>query len=120
MAEQGVGPTPESLGRDVAELKSLGFQIAIDDLGAAYSGLSVFADLDPDFVKLDGGLIRGIDSNDRRRRLISGLVGLCADLNIRVIAECVETRDEFEALLDVGCHFFQGFFVGLPQRWANG
>jgi len=109
----------DSVELDVAALKAMGFQIAVDDLGAAYSGLAAFSQLDPDYVKLDGNLIRDIDANDRRRRLISGIVRLCGDLGISVVAECVETRDEFEALKDVGCHLFQGFFVGMPERWKE-
>ena len=99
----------------VAELKQLGFTLAVDDLGAAYSGLFAFTQLDPEYVKLDGALIRNVNASDRRRRLIEGLIGLCGDLGVTVVAEGVETRLEFEALQDLGCHLFQGFLVGRPD-----
>ncbi len=120
VAESAARGTSSELEHDVGALKSLGFTLAVDDLGAAYSGLFAFTQLDPEYVKLDGALIRNLNANDRRRRLIASLIGLCREMGIIVVAEGVETRLEFEALHDLGCDLFQGFFVGRPDSRVGG
>ena len=57
---------------------------------------------------------------DRRRRLLEDLISLCGELDVTVVAEGVETRLEFEALQELGCHLFQGFFVGRPDGRVGG
>lgn len=97
-----------------AELRDMGFRVAVDDLGAGYSGLSTFSLLEPDFVKLDMSLVRGIDSSDSRHRVVRALVKLCEELAIRVIGEGVETCSERDALLLEGCHLLQGYLFAKP------
>lgn len=120
VAESAARGDSSSFVRDVEALKDLGFTLAVDDLGAAYSGLFAFAQLDPEYVKLDGALIRNVNANDRRRRLLEDLIALCGELDVTVVAEGVETRKEFEALQELGCHLFQGFFVGRPDSRVVG
>lgn len=98
----------------VIELKSRGFRLAIDDLGAGYSGLATSVLISPDFVKLDGTLIRDADTFSRKREVITEICGAAHELGIDVIAEAVEKQSEFQVLRDLGCDFFQGFFVGQP------
>ncbi len=119
VTERAVTTSVPHLAEEIRHLKGLGFRIAVDDLGAAYSGMSSFAQLDPDYVKLDGTLIRALKSSDRRYRLISGIIGLCEDLGIEVVAEGIETPEEMSALMDLGCHMFQGFLVGMPGAWGG-
>jgi len=95
-------------------LKQKGFKIAVDDLGAGYSGLTTFAQLEPEFVKLDGSLVRGVGHSERKRMIIGSMASLCIELGISVVAEGVETQEEFEVLRELGCTHFQGFFVGRP------
>jgi len=71
----------------IAELRSMGFRIAIDDLGAGYAGLTSFATIEPQFVKLDGSLVRGVDRHPTKRRLIRSMTALCKDLSIVTVAE---------------------------------
>ena len=105
--------------RDIVETyRGLGFRTAIDDFGAGYSGLTLLADLQPDIVKLDMQLIRGIAGDLRRRRIVKALVALCEDLQIAVVAEGVETRDEFKALEDLGIHYLQGYLLARPGFMA--
>ncbi|MEZ4417537.1 MAG: EAL domain-containing protein [Gemmatimonadota bacterium] len=103
----------------LATLRARGFRVAVDDLGAGSSGLAALAQLEPDFVKLDGVLVRGVENHDRRQRLIRSLSGLCVDLGIECIASGVETRRDFETLTQLGCTMFQGFFVGRPMPWGS-
>jgi EAL domain-containing protein (putative c-di-GMP-specific phosphodiesterase class I) len=98
----------------IARLRAMGFRIAIDDIGAGYSGLNSFTMLRPDLVKLDMALVRDIDSDPVKRRLASLLVQLCDDLGISVIGEGVETARERQTLVDLGCDLLQGYLFGRP------
>ena len=106
--------------RDVTErvrdLRELGFLIAIDDLGAGFSGLNTFVKIDPDFVKIDRDLIAGIDQSARKRSVVSALIRSFAnDLGIEVICEGVETVGERDTLIESGCRLMQGYLFGRPQ-----
>ena len=96
------------------EYKKQGFTTAIDDFGAGYSGLNLLADWQPDVIKLDMALTRNIDSDRVRRALVSGILGVCQELGIAVIAEGIETREECLALADQGIRLFQGYFFARP------
>ena len=100
----------------VERLRSMGFRIAIDDLGAGFAGLATLALIQPDFVKIDMSLVRAIDRDERRRKIVCSLAALCHDMNIRVIAEGVETVAECEALVGCGCELLQGYLFGRPKR----
>ena len=84
---------PDARSR-VAALKELGFRIALDDMGAGYAGLTSFAMLEPEYVKIDLGLVRNVDSEPMKQTLIRTIVRLAEDLEIDVIAEGVETAAE--------------------------
>lgn len=80
--------------------RRFGFQTAIDDFGARYSGLTLLAEFQPDLIKLDRELVRGIDTSPVRQSIARGVPSMCHDLGIRVIAEGIETcgkRDFFAA-----------------------
>jgi EAL domain-containing protein (putative c-di-GMP-specific phosphodiesterase class I) len=103
------------LSSKLASLRRLGFRVAIDDLGAGYAGLSSFARLEPDFVKLDMSLIRDIDRSTRKRSLVKGLAQICArDLGIQVICEGIERPEERDALVEDGLDLFQGYLFARP------
>lgn len=97
-----------------AELRRMGFRIAVDDLGAGYAGLTSFAVLDPDIVKVDMNLVRGIESSAVKRRLVSSVVSLCREMEMMLVAEGVETTAERDVLADLGCDIFQGFLFARP------
>ena len=92
----------------------MGFRIAVDDLGAGYAGLTSFAVLDPDIVKVDMNLVRGIESSAVKRRLVSSVVSLCREMEMMLVAEGVETAAERDVLSDLGCDLFQGFLFARP------
>jgi EAL domain-containing protein (putative c-di-GMP-specific phosphodiesterase class I) len=100
----------------VQRLRAMGFRIALDDLGAGYAGLSSFAALEPDFVKLDMSLVRDVHRSSIRQRLIGSITKLCTDLGMRVVAEGIETADERDAIRDLGCDLLQGHFFAKPGR----
>jgi EAL domain-containing protein (putative c-di-GMP-specific phosphodiesterase class I) len=98
----------------VAELREMGFRIAIDDLGAGHSRMDRFTLLDTDFVKLDMELVRGIDTHPMKRALVASLTKLCRAQQILVIGEGVETEAEAEALIAEGCDLLQGYHIARP------
>ncbi len=100
----------------VARLRKLGFRIAIDDLGAGYAGLSSFAQLEPEFVKLDMTLVRGIDASQTKQKLVRSVASLCKELGMMVVGEGVETRAERNVLVELGCDLLQGYLFAKPDR----
>jgi EAL domain-containing protein (putative c-di-GMP-specific phosphodiesterase class I) len=98
----------------VSALRRLGFRIAIDDLGAGYAGLSSFVALEPDIVKLDISLIRGVHESAMRQRLVQTMASLCADMGMRVIAEGIEMVEERDTARRLGCELFQGYLFARP------
>lgn len=101
----------------LAELRKLGYRIAVDDLGAGYAGLSCFNRLEPEVVKLDMALIRGIDREPRKRALVESMVRVCMqDLEMQVVCEGVETAEERDVLLALGAPLLQGYLFGRPAR----
>ena len=102
------------LKRIFAEYRRHGFTTAIDDFGAGHSGLNLLADFQPDIVKLDMALTRGVDADRVRRAIVAGIVRLCEELRIRVVAEGIETLGECRALQDEGISLFQGYLFARP------
>jgi EAL domain-containing protein (putative c-di-GMP-specific phosphodiesterase class I)/ActR/RegA family two-component response regulator len=103
----------------VARLRELGFRIALDDLGAGYAGLTSFTQLEPEFVKLDMELIRGIHKHDMKRKIVRSMVELCHDMGKLIIAEGVEVPEEQRVLVDLDCDLLQGFLLAPPSRYPK-
>jgi EAL domain-containing protein (putative c-di-GMP-specific phosphodiesterase class I) len=100
----------------VAALRGLGYRIAIDDLGAGYAGLTSFAHLEPDVVKIDRSLVQDIGSDRTKQKLLSSLAELCGQLDMSVICEGIETLEERDTLLELHCDLFQGYLFARPER----
>lgn len=98
----------------IARLRALGYRIAIDDLGEGYAGLTSFAKLEPEIVKLDMSLVRGIDAAPMKKKLVRAMATLCRELGAGMVAEGVETCAERDALLEVGADLLQGFLFAEP------
>lgn len=95
--------------------KSQDYNIAIDDAGAGYSGLNLISDVNPNYIKLDMKLIRGIDADTLKFALVKGMVELSKVSNIFLIAEGIETYEELETLVNLGVQFGQGYFIQKPD-----
>ncbi|GJD61400.1 EAL domain-containing protein [Methylobacterium frigidaeris] len=100
--------------RIVADYRQRGFLTALDDFGAGYAGLGLLARFQPDLIKLDMELIRGIAGSPARRAIVSGVIGIARALGVAVIAEGVETPDELAALREAGITLFQGYLFARP------
>lgn len=115
VTERGRIDAVSDLTRRVARLRSLGYRIAVDDFGAGYAALNSFASLRPDIAKLDMALVRSVDRDPYRRRLVTSVTSMCRDLGILLVAEGIETEAEKTTLIELGCDLLQGFLIGPPQ-----
>lgn len=94
--------------------RGAGFRVAIDDAGAGHSDLRVVAEIVPDIVKIDRGLVRGIDTHRGRRAAVWALVQLATSLSMETVAEGIETEGELGVLRALGVDHGQGFLFGRP------
>jgi len=100
--------------RIIAEYRKQGFATALDDFGAGYAGLNLLASFQPDFIKLDMELIRGIATSPARQTIVAGVIMMARQLGVAVIAEGVETEAELTALRAAGIQLFQGYLFAKP------
>lgn len=95
-------------------LKARGFRIALDDLGAGYASMNSLALLEPDFVKLDMEMLRGIHAGSRSARLIKHILEFTREEGMQVVAEGIETTEERDVVRGLGCHLLQGYLFSRP------
>jgi blue light- and temperature-responsive anti-repressor len=96
------------------EYRAMGLKVAIDDFGAGYSGLNLLANFQPDQLKLDMHLVRGIDRLGARQSIVRAIIEVCRDLGIDLVVEGVETIPEYAWFVDHGVRLFQGYLFARP------
>lgn len=94
--------------------RAMGFKTAIDDFGAGYAGLGLLTKFQPDIVKLDMALIRGIDTDRIKRTIVRNTLNMLRDLDIQPVCEGIETVDEHDVLRDLGVSLMQGYWLAKP------
>ncbi len=104
----------DTLQASLAPLRAAGLRLAVDDTGSGYSSLRHILNLEPDIIKLDRELTRGIDTDPARRALASALITFRDDIGSTVVAEGIETEAELNTLCELGLLFGQGYFLGRP------
>lgn len=107
-------PFPHDLRHGLEPLRKKGIQVAVDDAGAGYSNLNQILRLQPDIVKIDGELTRGIEDDPVRRALTFSIVQLAQELGARTVAESIEGDAQQYVLRGLGIHYGQGFHLGRP------
>lgn len=110
---------PRTSERIFRELQERGARVAIDDFGTGHSALAYLKSLPVDLVKLDMIFVRGIEASEREDRLLKALVELGRTLEVKVVAEGVETAGQYARLDAHGCHMAQGYFLGRPMGLAK-
>ncbi len=103
----------------VNNYKNQNYKIAIDDVGAGYSGLNMISEVHPHFIKLDINLIRNIDKDVTKQALVKSMAEYAALSNTLLIAEGIETESELLKLIDIGVHYGQGYFIQKPESAIN-
>jgi EAL domain-containing protein (putative c-di-GMP-specific phosphodiesterase class I) len=119
--------TEQELMEDVKHISNImraynemGFKTALDDFGAGYAGLNFIADCEVDIIKIDMGLIRDIDKCKSRQAIVKAVTRMCEDLNIKIIAEGIETMSERNVLASYGITLFQGYLFCKPSFRSAG
>ncbi|MBY0508819.1 MAG: EAL domain-containing protein [Rhodospirillaceae bacterium] len=102
------------LQRIITEYRNRGFRVALDDFGSEYAGLSSLSALDVDAIKLDIVLIKNIDRDQRQQTITLGMIKVCQDLKIDVVAEGVERPEELSILHAAGVRYVQGYLLARP------
>jgi EAL domain-containing protein (putative c-di-GMP-specific phosphodiesterase class I) len=97
----------------------LGCGVALDDFGTGYSSLSQLLSLALTKIKIDRTFITGIDENPTSYKIVKSLVALSSDMQLECIAEGVETREELESLISLGCFFVQGYYFSQPMHHSH-
>lgn len=98
----------------IQSLRKQGVRLAIDDVGAGYSSLHHILELGADIIKLDISLIRNIDTDTSRKALTAALLAYAKETSCEVLAEGVETEQEFQELVRLGIKKIQGYFISQP------
>ncbi len=104
----------DAFAATIRQYRQTKLRFAIDDFGAGHAGLNMLAEFQPNLIKLDMNLLRGVDNKGPRQAIIKGIMVTATDLGIDVIAEGVETPDEFMWLRDEGIWLFQGYLFAKP------
>lgn len=97
-------------------LKKYNIRIAIDDFGSGFSNFEHILKLDPNYLKIDSSLIKTIDKNARLRTLVKAIIGFSKELNMKVIAEFVSSKEIFHVLEELDVDEYQGFYFSVPAE----
>ncbi|MBV8741896.1 MAG: EAL domain-containing protein [Sinobacteraceae bacterium] len=108
-----------ALADALAPVRAMGVRIAIDDAGAGYASMRHILSIEPEFIKLDLTLVRGIDKDRKRRALAAALIAFAAETAIGVVAEGVESAAELQTLYALGAEKVQGYFLARPMQLSE-
>ncbi len=99
----------------ILKYRKQGIKIAIDDFGTGYSNFAHILKIRPNYIKIDGSLIKNINNDKNSYEMVKSIVDFSKALNIKVVAEFVHSKEVYENLLDLGIDEFQGFYLGEPS-----
>ena len=116
LTEQAPADDLELLDKALHHYRSMGFSIALDDLGAGYSSLRLWSELRPDYVKIDRYFIDGIHLDPVKREFVESILKIARASRAQVIAEGIELREELAVLASMGIDLVQGYLLGRPQE----
>ncbi|NSW83621.1 MAG: EAL domain-containing protein [Syntrophothermus sp.] len=116
ISEQDALRNLDMIHRAVAAWKAMGVRFAIDDIASGYDRIAALVELEPAFIKLDGALTRNCHINQTRQIVIKHLVKMARELHVDIIAEMIETIDEYDALKKLGVKYGQGFLLCKPKQ----
>jgi diguanylate cyclase (GGDEF)-like protein len=115
VTETGLIRDESSAGNQLRALRALGVQLALDDFGTGYSGLIYLKRFDFDVIKIDRGFIRDIDASSEGATLVAKVIELANALDLKIVAEGVETTSQRNKLAEFGCSLLQGFLFCKPK-----
>ena len=104
------------LSSDLKYFKAQGVKVAIDDVGEGYSSLKAIAEIRPEFIKVDMGLVRGVNADEVKKSLVQAIADFAKKMHSYLIAEGIETQEEYSALLSLGVEYGQGYLFAKPAE----
>ncbi|MDB5804021.1 MAG: hypothetical protein JWN73_1343 [Betaproteobacteria bacterium] len=105
----------EKMRWSVMGFRSLGFQIALDDLGEGFASLRMWKELEPEIVKIDQHFVRDIDTDPWKRQFLRAVQDIATVAQTQMVAEGIETEAEYKVVQDLKFHFAQGYFIARPS-----
>lgn len=114
VTEEALVQSESQLQQTIRPLLARGAKLAVDDMGAGYSGLRQITTVHPSYLKLDRSLITGIDEDSDRQALVGALVGYATHVGSLLVAEGIETPSELNTLIELDVPLVQGFYLGRP------
>ena len=100
-------------------VREYGCKIAIDDFGSGYSSMENILKLKPEIIKIDGSLIKDIDTSVESKMIVKSIISMSKELKVKTVAEYVHSEEVFKTVKNLGVDFLQGFYLGKPQRFIN-
>ena len=107
----------------LAQLKRLGCQIALDDFGSGYSNYAYMLEMGVDFIKIDGSLIKNIDRDKDKQRIVASIISIVHDLGMKTVTEYVNSHAVYEMVVSLGTDYVQGIYIAAAAeelRFGNG
>lgn len=106
--------------KNILELyQQQGYSVALDDFGSGYSGLKYFYNFAPDYIKIDRFFINNMPQIDKKKIIVTGIINIAKKLGIKIIAEGIETKEEYLLCRDLGCDYVQGYLIQKPRIDVN-
>ena len=118
ITESAYSERPDRIVAAFDELAERGFTVLMDDFGSGYSSLNMLKDITVDVLKIDMGFLNREDDTQRSESILEAVVSMARLMDLPVIAEGVETREQVNFLLDVGCSYAQGYYYARPMEAA--
>ena len=115
LTESAYTTNPKAIKETMERLQKEGFSILMDDFGSGYSSLNVLKDIAVDVLKIDMKFLSDTDQEGRSQNILASVVRMAKWLNLPVIAEGVERREQVDFLHSVGCEYVQGFYFARPM-----
>lgn len=109
----------ENAAKQLKLLKDQGVTFAVDDFGTGYSSMVRLHELPIDVLKIDRSFVTGIDKIESKQKMVEAMIVLANALNLKVVAEGVETEGEHQVICQLGCQFAQGYYYGRPEPKLN-
>lgn len=102
------------LNQAARKIRAAGFPISLDDFGTKYTNLTILTDIEVNVLKLDRSLVCALKENEKNKTILKNIIRMCEELEIEVIAEGVELKEQEDILIQLGCHLIQGYLYSKP------
>ena len=115
ITESAYNDNPELILETINKLRAKGYPVLMDDFGSGYSSLNTLKDIPIDLLKLDMKFMQGFEENERVKTIVTSIARMSRWLNLPMLAEGVETKEQFMFLKSIGCSYIQGFYFARPE-----